>query len=123
MSAVGNALPRVPSRLEIYFSSCRVLLKDFSSFAQQLTDRIKQGAYELFRKAGRPVQYLSNSETSKEALAQQLAKNSSFCPNSKGRLSCRLPIQGRLFHLRAGRKCKKGRILAKEIAPHSYAKS
>jgi hypothetical protein len=40
-----------PGGLEIYLSSCRVLIKDFSSFAQQLTDRIKQGAYELFRKA------------------------------------------------------------------------
>src|SRR5271165_3110329 len=39
-----------------------MLIKDFSSFAQKLTDRIKEGAYELFRKAGRPIQYLTNSE-------------------------------------------------------------
>jgi hypothetical protein len=39
-----------------------VLIKDFSRFAQKLTDRIKQEAYELFGKAGRPIQYLSLKE-------------------------------------------------------------
>jgi hypothetical protein len=64
-----------PGGLEIYLSCCKVLIKDFSSFAQKLTERIKEEAYELFRKAERPIQYLRDAQTSKELLAQQLAKD------------------------------------------------
>lgn len=98
-----------PGGLEIYLSSCRVLIKDFSSFAQQLTDRIKQGAYELFRKAGRPVQYLSNSETSKEALAQQLAKNNGLRQGALVLFACVEPCLS--FHLRGDRQAKRIRLV------------
>jgi hypothetical protein len=33
-----------PGGLEIYLSSCSVLIKDFSRFAQKLTERIKEKA-------------------------------------------------------------------------------
>src|ERR1700732_2849986 len=67
-----------PGGLEIYLSCCRVLIKDFSSFAQKLTDRIKEEAYGLYRKAERPIQYLRDAQTSKELLAQQLAKDNAI---------------------------------------------
>src|SRR6202007_3460293 len=40
-----------PGGLEIYLSSCSVLIMDLSSFAQKVTDRIKDKDYELFRNA------------------------------------------------------------------------
>ena len=69
-----------PGGLEIYLSCCKVLIKDFSSFAEKLTDRIKEEAYGLFRKAERPIQYLRDAQTSKELLAQQVAKNNAIGP-------------------------------------------
>jgi hypothetical protein len=98
-----------PGGLEIYLSSCRVLIKDFSSFAQQLTDRIKQGAYELFRKAGRPVQYLSNNETSKEALAQELAQNNGLRQGALVLFACVEPCLS--FHIRGDRQAKRIRLV------------
>jgi hypothetical protein len=86
-----------------------VLIKDFSSFAQQLTDRIKQGAYELFRKAGRPVQYLSNNETSKEALAQELAQNNGLRQGALVLFACVEPCLS--FHIRGDRQAKRIRLV------------
>ena len=82
-----------PGGLEIYLSSCKVLIKDFSGFAQKLTDRIKEGAYELFRKAGRPIQYLSDSQTSKEVLAQQWSQ---IMVSARERLCCS-PVSNRAY--------------------------
>jgi hypothetical protein len=85
------------------------LIKDFSGFAQQLTDRIKQGAYELFRKAGRPVQYLSNSETSKEALAQEFAKSNGPRQGALVLFACVEPCLS--FHVRGDRQAKQIRLV------------
>ena len=63
-----------PQAMEVYLNCCHVLIKHFSHFAQQLTDKIKAQAYEAARQAGRPVQYLSRSDISKEDLARQMAR-------------------------------------------------
>lgn len=63
-----------PTVMEAYLNACRVLIKDFGDFAQSLTARIKAAAYATAEKAGRPFQYLANSQTSKEALARQIAR-------------------------------------------------
>jgi hypothetical protein len=59
--------------MEAYLNACRVLIKDFGTFAHALTARIKAAAYASAEQAGRPFQYLSKSQISKEALARQLA--------------------------------------------------
>lgn len=59
--------------MEAYLNACRVLIKDFGTFAQSLTGRIKAAAYETAEKAGRPFRYLPNSQISKESLARQMA--------------------------------------------------
>ena len=94
-----------PGGLEIYLSSCKVLIKDFSGFAQKLTDRIKEGAYELFRKAGRPIQYLTDSQTSKEALAQQLVANNGIGQGALVLFACVEPCLS--FHIRGDRQAKR----------------
>jgi hypothetical protein len=63
-----------PTVMEAYLSACRVLIKDFSTLAQGLTARIKAAAYASAQKAGRPFRYLPSSQTSKEALARQIAR-------------------------------------------------
>jgi hypothetical protein len=48
--------------------------QDFGGFAQGLTARIKAAAYATAAQAGRPFRYLASSQTSKETLARQIAR-------------------------------------------------
>jgi hypothetical protein len=55
-----------------------VLLKDFKSYVQEISQQIKQHAEQLASKAGRPYRYLQGAQTarngqSKESLAKQIA--------------------------------------------------
>lgn len=52
----------------------QVLLKDFKTFAGNLTAEVRQAAEEVAVKQGRPVVYLPNSAMDKEAWARDLAK-------------------------------------------------
>jgi hypothetical protein len=63
-----------PTVMEAYLNACRVLIKDFGTFAQGLTARVKAAAYATAERAGRPFRYLASSQTSKEALARQIAR-------------------------------------------------
>jgi hypothetical protein len=63
-----------PTVMEAYLNASRVLIKDFGSFAQKLSARIKDAAYAAAEQAGRPFRYLPRSQTSKEDLARQIAR-------------------------------------------------
>jgi hypothetical protein len=63
-----------PKSMEDYLLVCKVLFKDFKTFAQQWTDRIKSAAYQAAERAGRPVKYLQDPGISKEDLARRLAR-------------------------------------------------
>src|SRR5262245_54271557 len=63
-----------PASMEAYLCACKVLIKHFKPFAEKLTERLKQLAYQAAQAAGRPVRYLNSSEISKEDLARQLAR-------------------------------------------------
>ena len=62
-----------PTVMEAYLNACRILIKDFGTFAQGLTGRIKAAAYASAEQAGCPFRYLASSQSSKEALARQIA--------------------------------------------------
>jgi hypothetical protein len=63
-----------PTVMEAYLNACRILIKDFGTFAQGLTARVKAAAEATAQQAGRPFRYLSSSQTSKEDLAGQIAR-------------------------------------------------
>jgi hypothetical protein len=63
-----------PSVMEAYLNACRVLIKDFGTFAQGLTARIKAAAYASAKESRRPFRYLTGGQISKEALARQIAR-------------------------------------------------
>ena len=63
-----------PTVMEAYLNACRILIKDFGTFANGLTARIKATAYASAEQAGRPFRYLASSQISKEALARQIAR-------------------------------------------------
>lgn len=62
-----------PSSMEAYLSTVGVLIKDFMRYAQSLTQRVKDLAYEGARAQGRPIQYLNKGDVSKEDLAREIA--------------------------------------------------
>jgi len=64
-----------PTVMEAYLNACRILIKDFGTFAQGLTARIKAAAYASAEQAGRPFRFLPSSQISKEALARQIARD------------------------------------------------
>jgi hypothetical protein len=63
-----------PTVMEAYLNACRILIKDFGTFAKGLTARIKAAAYASAEQSGRPFRYLTSSQISKEALARQIAR-------------------------------------------------
>lgn len=61
-----------PKGAEIWLSSRHVLLKDFATFAQGLTARVKAHAIQVAADAQRPVEYLESSRVSKEDRARAI---------------------------------------------------
>jgi hypothetical protein len=64
----------VPAIMETYLSVCHVLIKNFKTFAEATTAKIKAAAYASARAAGRPALYLPSPEISKEDQARQIAR-------------------------------------------------
>lgn len=63
-----------PSSMERYLAVCKVLIKNFKSFAEGITLRVKAAAYEAAAQAKRPLRYLGGGDINKEKLARQLAR-------------------------------------------------
>lgn len=62
-----------PKVFEVYLGCCHLMLKNFGSFSEKLTRRVRAAAIESFERLGRPYQYLSSPELSKEDLAREIA--------------------------------------------------
>jgi hypothetical protein len=63
-----------PDGLAKHLSKMRVLLKDFKGYAQQFTDRLRQGIEAVAQAAGRPIEYLPSTAISKEQRARAIAQ-------------------------------------------------
>jgi hypothetical protein len=63
-----------PKIFEVYLQRCHVLIKDFGSFAEKLTKRVRSTAYESFQRSGLHVEYLRSAQISKENLAREIAR-------------------------------------------------
>ena len=63
-----------PRWMNIYLCAAKVLLKDYAKHAQALTERVCQSAREIAERAGRPYLYVPSTQTSKEALIEQIAR-------------------------------------------------
>ena len=60
--------------LDRFLGAVGVRYKDFGAFAQSLSERLKQHAEGIARRAGRPFLYLSSSSRSKEQVPSSLAQ-------------------------------------------------
>jgi hypothetical protein len=63
-----------PAMMERYLGYCGILIKNFKSFAESTTAKVKASAYQAAAIAGRPVQYLRDAGVAKEELARELAR-------------------------------------------------
>jgi hypothetical protein len=59
--------------MQTYLAMNKVLLKDFGTHVQQVSEELKQASLAEARKLGRPVEYLASPQTDKEAQARKIA--------------------------------------------------
>jgi hypothetical protein len=91
--------------LMAYLCCCRVLLKDFGGWAQQLTDQVRLAGKAAVERAGRPVIYLGRSSSDKEQMAWQIASRDGIDRGSVCLLESIEPFWG--YELSRSREQKK----------------
>jgi hypothetical protein len=80
--------------LRVYLSARHVLLKDFGTHAQAVTERIKEGCLAAAQTAQVPVQYLASAATSKEEVARKIAQERGVTAGPICLLTCVEPFVG-----------------------------
>jgi hypothetical protein len=93
--------------LDRFLGAMHVKYKDFGTFAAGLSERLKSHAEAMARKAGRPFQYLSNRQRSKEAMAEAIAKRDGITEGVEPCMSfsIRRDDQGQFCFMAQERKC------------------
>jgi hypothetical protein len=98
--------------LDRFLASQRVLYKDFGTFAQRVTARVRAHAEALARETGRPLQYLPSSATSKDDVARAMAARDGVTEGLICILACVEPC--RSFSVRGDRQAQRLRLVAEE---------
>ncbi len=101
--------------MDILLSSEHVLYKDFGSFAQKISDRLKTHAEAMAEQLKRPLVYITSAKESKEAIARAILEKDGIAEGLICILSCVEPCQsfstqrdqgtGHLVVIPALRKC------------------
>jgi len=76
-----------------FLNSQGVLLKDFGAYVESVSDQIKQYAFQIAERQGRPVQYLPSSSDSKEDIAEKMAQRDGIEEGLICILTCVEPCQ------------------------------
>lgn len=79
--------------LQGYLWAQQVLLKDFGSHVQQISQQVKQAALECMQSRNRPVQYLSSSLINKEETARAMAQKDGISQGPVCALTCVEPCR------------------------------
>lgn len=98
-----------PNGPEVYLNYCKVLIKNFKGFAQEISDRVKKLAYDTFQQAGRPNLYLPSAQLCKEALVQELMAKEQIKEGPIALLSCVEPCLS--FRVRGDHQTKMLRLV------------
>lgn len=88
-----------------YLWNIGVLLKDFGSFVEQASKRVKQACEQTAQKLNRPLRYLPSSQTSKEDLAAEIAQADGVTEGMVCLLTCVEPCMS--YEIRRDRDKKK----------------
>src|SRR5467141_1589350 len=108
-----------PGIMEQYLGYCGVLIKNFKSFAESTTAKVKAAAYRAAAFAGRPLEYLPNAALSKEELARELARRDKI---KQGLIAIFTAVEPCLsYSLRGDQKTKQIRlVLGPRKCTHFY---
>ncbi len=94
-----------------FLNSQGVLLKDFGAYVEKVSEEIKQYAYGVAEKKGRPVQYVASSSDSKEDIAVKIAKDDGIEEGLICVLSCVEPCQS--FGIQKDKKEKQLKLVGR----------
>ena len=101
-----------PDGMARFLGSQRVLYKDFSAFAQQVTARVRTHAEALAQQTGRPLEYVPSSGTSKDARAREILARDGITEGLVCIFSC---VEScRTFTVRGDRTTKRLRVRRQE---------
>jgi len=90
--------------MDIFLSSQHVLYKDFSGFAQKISDRLKAHAETMAQRLKRPLVYVVSSKESKEAIARAIMEKDCITDGLICILSCVEPCQSFTIYRDRGTK-------------------
>lgn len=99
-----------PNGLLAWLSAHSILLKDFGAFAKMFSTQVKNHAEQLAAGEGRPFEYLSSPDTSKEARAEEIRLRDGITEGLVCVLSCVEPC--RTFEIRRNRLMKRLELAA-----------
>lgn len=95
--------------LELFLSSQRVLLKDYSAFVQRLSKRLKEWAEQMAAESGRPLIHLNSPKQSKEEFVREIIARDQITEGLICILTCVEPC--RSFSIRGDRVSKQTRLV------------
>jgi len=87
-----------PFGLHGYLWANQVLLKDFGTHAQKISEAVKTAAVQEMVSAGRPVRYLASSRLGKEKIAREIAAQDQIREGPVCALTCVEPCWGYDVH-------------------------
>lgn len=91
--------------LNSYLWANHVLLKDFGSHANEISERVKGAALRSVEESGRRIQYLHSSKDNKEEIARSIARQDHITEGPVCALTCVEPCQG--FDIHRNREAKR----------------
>jgi hypothetical protein len=91
--------------LNSYLWANHVLLKDFGSHANEVSERVKGAALRCFQESGRRIQYLQSSKDNKEEIARSIARQEHITEGPVCALTCVEPCLG--FDIHRNRETKR----------------
>jgi hypothetical protein len=96
--------------MDRFLSSQHVLYKDFSSFVQHISKRVKECAEQIARDNGRPLIHLSSAKASKEEFVRAMIEREPITTGLVCLLTCVEPC--RTFSIRGDRNRKQIKLVA-----------
>jgi len=94
-----------------FLNSQGVLLKEFGTYAEELSEKIKTHAYRIAEAKGRPVQYVASSSESKEDIAMKIAARDGIRDGLIAILTCVEPCQS--FGIERNKKLKQLKLVSR----------
>jgi hypothetical protein len=101
-----------PDAMRHYLHANDVLLKDFGAHVEQVSEKLKEASQRKARQLGRPVEYLTSSQVSKEEIARKIVDKEGIHDGLVCVLSCVEPCQ--TFDIHRNREARKLELVGRQ---------